>query len=44
VTLAAYLGSDLPPVDRRDPAVPDRRTPFRGGRRSWDRQLATVRS
>jgi len=42
VTLAAYLGSPLPPSDRRDPATPDRRTPFRGGRRIWDRQLLTV--
>jgi DNA-binding NtrC family response regulator len=42
VTLAAYLGSNLPPVDRRDPATPDRRTPFRGGRRIWDRQLLSV--
>jgi DNA-binding NarL/FixJ family response regulator len=39
VTLAAYLSGDLPSADRRDPAIPDRRTPFRGGRRSWDRQL-----
>ena len=39
VTLAAYLGGNLPPADRRDPAVPDRRAPFRGGRRSWDRRL-----
>jgi DNA-binding NtrC family response regulator len=42
VTLAAYLGSNLPPADRRDPATPDRRTPFRGGRRIWDRQLLSV--
>jgi hypothetical protein len=42
VTLTAYLGSNLPPVDRRDPAMPDRRTPFRGGRRIWDRQLLSV--
>jgi len=43
VTLAAYLGGKLPPSDRRDPAIPDRRTPFRGGRRIWDRQLlATI--
>jgi hypothetical protein len=42
VTLAAYLGSPLPSSDRRDPATPDRRTPFRGGRRIWDRQLLTV--
>jgi hypothetical protein len=42
VTLPAYLGGHLPEDDRRDPAVPDRRTPFRGGRRVWDRQLQTV--
>jgi hypothetical protein len=39
VTLPAYLAGDLPSADRRDAAVPDRRAPFRGGRRSWDRQL-----
>jgi hypothetical protein len=42
VTLSAYLAGDLPSADRRDPAVPDRRVPFRGGRRIWDRQLLTV--
>jgi hypothetical protein len=42
VTLTVYLGSSLPPSDRRDPVMPDRRTPFRGGRRSWDRQLLTA--
>ena len=31
VTLTAYLSGNLPPSDRRDPAVPDRRTPFREG-------------
>ena len=36
VTLAAYLRAALPPRDRRDPAVRDRRTLFRGGRRCWD--------
>jgi DNA-binding NtrC family response regulator len=39
VTLTAYLSGNLPPSDRRDPGIPDRRTPFRGGRRIWDRQL-----
>jgi len=39
VTLPAYLAGHLPSADRRDAAVPDRRAPFRGGRRSWDRQL-----
>jgi DNA-binding NtrC family response regulator len=42
VTLTAYLAGNLPPADRRDPATPDRRTPFRGGRRIWDRQLLSV--
>jgi DNA-binding NtrC family response regulator len=42
VTLPAYLAGKLPPADRRDPAVPDRRTPFRGGRRAWDRQLLST--
>lgn len=42
VTLSAYLNGELPDADRRDPALPDRRSPFRGGRRSWDRQLLTV--
>ena len=42
VTLPAYLAGNLPSVDRRDPAVPDRRVPFRGGRRIWDRRLLTV--
>ena len=42
VTLTAYLASNLPAADRRDPATPDRRTPFRGGRRIWDRQLLSV--
>lgn len=39
VTLTSYLAGNLPPTDRRDPGVPDRRAPFRGGRRIWDRQL-----
>jgi response regulator of citrate/malate metabolism len=42
VTLTAYLSGNLPPADRRDPATPDRRMPFRGGRRIWDRQLLSV--
>jgi hypothetical protein len=37
VTLAAYLAHTLPPRDRRDPSVPDRRRLIRGGRRCWDR-------
>src|SRR5712692_3877848 len=35
VTIAAYLRGTLPPYDRRDPAVKDRRVMFRGGRRCW---------
>jgi DNA-binding NtrC family response regulator len=34
--LAAYLQGMLPPRDRRDPAVRDRRTRLTGGRRCWD--------
>jgi DNA-binding NtrC family response regulator len=36
VTLAAYAKGTLPERDRRDPENPDRRGPFRGGRRCWD--------
>lgn len=36
VTLAAYVQAALPPADRRNPARPDRRGTFRGGRRCWD--------
>jgi hypothetical protein len=39
VTLAAYLTGTLPNADRRDAAVPDRRTAARGGRRCWDRHV-----
>ena len=35
-SLAGYLASPLPPNDRRNAAVHDRRTMFRGGRRSAD--------
>ena len=35
-SLAGYLASALPPNDRRNAAVRDRRTMFRGGRRSPD--------
>jgi len=35
-SLARYLTSQLPPGDRRNPEVLDRRTAFRGGRRSAD--------
>jgi len=37
VTLKAYLRRPLPPVDRRNSLVPERRTAFRGGRRIGDR-------
>jgi hypothetical protein len=35
-SLAGYLASALPPNDRRNAAVRNRRTMFRGGRRSAD--------
>lgn len=34
--LRAYLDADLPPLDRRDPLSPDRRSAYRGGRRASD--------
>jgi CheY-like chemotaxis protein len=34
--LPAYLDADLPPLDRRDPLRPDRRSIYRGGRRASD--------
>jgi DNA-binding NtrC family response regulator len=40
VTMAAYLMATLPRFDRRDPAVPDRRTRLAGGRRCWDLGLS----
>lgn len=40
ITLTAYLRGTLPPTDRRDPAHPDRRLIFRGGRRCWDQHVA----
>jgi DNA-binding NtrC family response regulator len=40
--LQAYIEAILPPRDRRDPSVRDRRTIFRGGRRCWDRQPSQV--
>jgi DNA-binding NtrC family response regulator len=39
VTLIAYLRGTLPPEDRREPSVQDRRTIFRGGRRRWDHHM-----
>ncbi len=41
VTLSAYLTPALPKWDRRDPAISDRRSLGRGGRRSWDRHLVS---
>jgi len=41
VTLAGYVRGTLPDQDRREPAIADRRRPFRGGRRSWDLHLKT---
>ena len=38
-SLAAYLTSPLPAADRRDAAVQDRRSMYRGGRRSADATL-----
>ena len=42
VTLTAYLRGTLPERDRRNPVVPDRRSPFRGGRRCWDQHVAKL--
>jgi len=39
VTLTAYLRGTLPPRDRRGAGIVDRRRPWRGGRRCWDRCL-----
>lgn len=44
VTLAAYLRGALPPTDRRNPARPDRRGAFRGGRRCWDEYVLQQQS
>jgi DNA-binding NtrC family response regulator len=41
VTLATYVTGTLPVRDQRDPAIPDRRNLFRGGRRSWDHHLVS---
>jgi hypothetical protein len=35
-SLLAFLEAELPPIDRRNPAQPDRRRVFRGGRRAGD--------
>jgi len=37
--LDGYLRSELPPIDRRNPAASDRRGAFRGGRRASDLPL-----
>jgi DNA-binding NtrC family response regulator len=42
VTLEAYVTGALPDRDRRDPALPDRRDVFRGGRRCWDLHLVRL--
>jgi hypothetical protein len=39
VTLGAYLSAALPPRDRRDVSLRDRRGLTRGGRRSWDQYV-----
>jgi PleD family two-component response regulator len=39
VTLPTYISVPLPDVDRRLPAVQDRRRHPRGGRRRWDRHV-----
>jgi hypothetical protein len=44
ITLASYLTGVLPPFDRRDARVLDRRALFRGGRRCWDSHLASQAS
>ncbi len=36
VALAAYVRGMLPPEDRRNPAMRERRLGYRGGRRCWD--------
>lgn len=40
-SLPAYIHADLPELDRRDPARPDRRSTYRGGRRRSDVALST---
>ena len=42
VTFAAYIMGSLPDHDRRNPALPDRRSQVRGGRRCWDHHLDSV--
>jgi DNA-binding NtrC family response regulator len=40
VSLSAYIDATLPAMDRRAPAVSDRRLSPRGGRRKWDRHIS----
>jgi hypothetical protein len=40
MALPAYVRGALPPEDRRNPAIRERRLEYRGGRRSWDRPLS----
>lgn len=40
-SLPAYLPAQLPPFDRRDPTVCDRRAAYRGGRRRSDVPLSS---
>jgi DNA-binding NtrC family response regulator len=40
ITLSAYLRGTLPPSDRRNPSLTDRRGLFRGGRRCWDDHIS----
>jgi DNA-binding NtrC family response regulator len=44
ITLASYIAANLPPRDRRDAAVLDRRSVYRGGRRCWDHHFAVQTS
>lgn len=41
VTLRAFVTGMLPAHDRREPAIPDRRGLFRGGRWCWDHHLGS---
>jgi hypothetical protein len=42
-SLGGYITADLPPLDRRDAHIRDRRTVFRGGRRRSDIGLVAER-
>ena len=41
--LPAYLHANLPLLDRRSPASPDRRAAYRGGRRASDVPMNLIR-